>query len=44
MEILVIKEALERNRWNITRSAKELGITRVTLYNKMGEYKLTAPL
>jgi len=30
--------ALERNRWNISRAAKDLGIARNTLYNKMKRY------
>jgi DNA-binding NtrC family response regulator len=35
-----IVEVLESNRWNITRSARVLGIDRVTLYNKIKKYGL----
>jgi len=35
-----ILEVLEANRWNITRSARTLGIDRVTLYNKIKKYGL----
>jgi len=36
----VIEAALRRNRYNRTATAKELGISRVTLYNKMKKYNL----
>jgi DNA-binding NtrC family response regulator len=35
-----IQNVLEQMRWNITRSARILGIDRVTLYNKMKKYGL----
>jgi len=34
---------LNRNNWNITRSAGILGIDRVTLYNKIAKYGLKRP-
>lgn len=41
MEHLMIKDTLERNQLNITQSAKELGITRATLYKKMNEHEIS---
>jgi len=35
-----VKRILEKNEGNVTRSAKELGIDRVTLYNKIKKYGL----
>ena len=35
-----IIETLERNRWNISHTAKQLKIDRTTLYNKMKKYKI----
>lgn len=35
-----ILNVLKANRWNIKRSAQILGIHRITLYNKIKEYKL----
>jgi DNA-binding NtrC family response regulator len=35
-----VRRVLDRNEWNITRSAKVLGIDRVTLYNKIKKYDL----
>ncbi len=40
MEKAHIQRILDENEWNITRSAKELGIDRVTLYNKIKKYGL----
>jgi two-component system response regulator AtoC len=35
-----IAQVLEENKWNIQKSAEQLGIDRVTLYNKIKKYKL----
>jgi DNA-binding NtrC family response regulator len=35
-----VENVLEQMRWNVTRSARMLGIDRVTLYNKMKKYGL----
>jgi len=35
-----IENILAKNNWNISKSAKELGIDRVTLYNKIKKYQL----
>jgi len=35
-----ITSALERNRWNRERTARELGLSRVTLWRRMARYKL----
>jgi DNA-binding NtrC family response regulator len=40
VEKLTIKEALFRHKGNINRAAKELGITRKTLYSKIEKYEL----
>jgi energy-coupling factor transporter ATP-binding protein EcfA2 len=37
----IIEQALIRNNYNRTRTAKELGVSRVTLYNKMKRYELS---
>lgn len=37
----LIEQALIRNNYNRTRTAKELGVSRVTLYNKMKRYRLS---
>ena len=37
-----IKIIIEKNRNNLMKSAKELGITRTTLYNKIKDYKIKA--
>jgi two-component system response regulator AtoC len=36
-----IAKVLSENQWNIQKSAEQLGIDRVTLYNKIKKYKLT---
>lgn len=38
-----ILEVLERNDWNISRSAEELDIDRVTLYHKIDKFGLKKP-
>ena len=40
LERLHILRVLEENHWNISKSASELGIDRVTLYNKIKKYGL----
>lgn len=40
VELAHIQNVLEQMGWNITRSARMLGIDRVTLYNKMKKYGL----
>jgi DNA-binding NtrC family response regulator len=39
-EKLYILQALEENGWNITKTAEDLEIDRVTLYNKIKKYNL----
>ena len=39
-EISLIRQALEKNNGNISESAKELGISRKTMYNKLNKYGL----
>jgi DNA-binding NtrC family response regulator len=43
IERAYVTEVLERNRWNISRSAEELDIDRVTLYHKIDKYGLKKP-
>jgi DNA-binding NtrC family response regulator len=38
-----IARMLERNEWNMTRTARLLRIDRVTLYNKVKKYDLRRP-
>ena len=38
-----IMEILDRNKGNISKSAKDLGIDRVTLYNKIKKYEIEKP-
>jgi transcriptional regulator of acetoin/glycerol metabolism len=38
-----ILRVLEKNNWNISRSAKVLGIDRVTVYKKMQKYGIERP-
>lgn len=39
-EKYLILKAIEINRGNLARSARELGISRKTLYNKLGKYEI----
>jgi transcriptional regulator with PAS, ATPase and Fis domain len=39
-ESTIIREALERNNGNISKSCRELNISRATLYAKMKKYEL----
>ena len=43
MEVQTIRWALAATRGNISKSAKQLGITRATLYHKMARYGLRKP-
>jgi transcriptional regulator of acetoin/glycerol metabolism len=43
IERAYITEVLERNNWNISRSAEELDIDRVTLYHKIDKFGLKKP-
>ena len=43
MEKEYIRETLEEEGWNVTRSAKILGINRVTLHKMIKRYDLQAP-
>ncbi len=36
-----MREALERTRWNKSRAARELGLSRQGLYKKLQRYGLT---
>lgn len=40
LEASILKEALIRHRWNKTRAAEELGLSRVGLRNKLDRYEL----
>ncbi len=37
----LIEQALVRNNYNKTRTARELGVSHVTIYNKMKRYRLS---
>ena len=43
IEADILPKALQFYRWNITDTAKYLGYTRATLYNKMKKYGITDP-
>ena len=43
MEHHHIQSILEKYDWNISRSAKALGVDRVTLYAKIKKYKIQKP-
>jgi len=38
MEVVAIQDSIRRNRGNLSRVARELGVARSTLYNKMRSY------
>ena len=40
IEMEAIKSSVERNKWNMTTTAVELGISRMTLYRKLEQYGL----
>lgn len=40
MEMQHVRKILDENDWNVSKSAKLLGIDRVTLYNKIKKYNL----
>ena len=40
----MVAQALLRHKWNYTRVARELGLSRVGLANKIKRYKLEQPL
>jgi DNA-binding NtrC family response regulator len=40
IEMEAIKSSIERNKWNMTSTAEELGISRMTLYRKLEQYGL----
>jgi transcriptional regulator of acetoin/glycerol metabolism len=40
VELAHIRQVLDDQHWNITRTAEVLGINRVTLYNKIKKYGL----
>ena len=40
IEMEAIKLSVERNKWNMTTTAEELGISRMTLYRKLEQYGL----
>jgi two-component system response regulator HupR/HoxA len=40
LEAIIVKETLLKNRWNQTKAAKELGLSRVGLRNKIERYGL----
>lgn len=39
----LIVEAIERNHWNLEKAAKDLGMSRTTLWRKMKKYDVTKP-
>lgn len=42
-ERIIIKTTLENNNWNMSKTAKLLGISRASLYEKAQKYKLSRP-
>ncbi len=43
MEINHIRASLDTCNWNISRTAKQLGINRSTLTRKINRYQITRP-
>jgi two-component system response regulator HupR/HoxA len=43
LEAALVRAALERHRWNHTRAADELGLSRVGLNNKLKRYAIARP-
>lgn len=41
LEAWLVKDAIERHRWNRSKAAQELGLSRVGLANKLRRYGLT---
>ncbi|HXF06833.1 MAG TPA: sigma-54 dependent transcriptional regulator [Blastocatellia bacterium] len=39
----LIVEAIERNQWNLEKAARDLGMSRTTLWRKMKKYDVTKP-
>ena len=39
-ELMLIKQALERTNWNVSKAARELGVTRMVLRYRMKKYNL----
>ena len=42
-EVRLLREAMEECGWNKKEAAKRLGISRSTLYEKLGKYRITKP-
>ena len=40
LEVALVRAALDRHRWNHTRAADELGLSRVGLSNKLKRYAI----
>jgi transcriptional regulator of acetoin/glycerol metabolism len=40
LEYKAIREGLERTNWNMTTTAQQLGISRMTLYRKLDQHGL----
>jgi two-component system response regulator HydG len=38
LEVMAIRDSIERNKGNLSKAARELGVARSTLYNKMKTY------
>jgi transcriptional regulator of acetoin/glycerol metabolism len=42
-EAEMLRDILQRNNWNISKTSIELGVSRTTLYRKIGVYGLRKP-